>query len=119
MNTITMKLNADDLILMALKEDISSEDVTTNAIMRGPKPGTAQLNCKQDGIIPGMDVFTRVFELLDEATVVNKFVADGDEVTVPDNCWRKSHRRYPGNPFGRAHRAEFLAAYERYCNVYK
>lgn len=80
MNTITMKLNADDLILMALKEDISSEDVTTNAIMRGPKPGTAQLICKQDGIIAGMDVFTRVFELLDEATVVNKFVADGDEV---------------------------------------
>lgn len=80
MNTITMKLNADDLILMALKEDISSEDVTTNAIMRGPKPGTAQLICKQDGIIAGIDVFTRVFELLDEATVVNKFVSDGDEV---------------------------------------
>ncbi len=81
MNTITMKLNADDLILMALKEDISSEDVTTNAIMRGPMQGVAQLICKQDGVIAGMDVFARVFELLDESTVIHKFVEDGADVT--------------------------------------
>lgn len=80
MNTITMKLNADDLILMALKEDISSEDVTTNAIMREPRQGMAQLICKQDGVIAGMDVFARVFQLLDDTTQIRSFVSDGETV---------------------------------------
>lgn len=80
MNTITMKLNADDLILMALKEDISSEDVTTNAIMRERRQGMAQLICKQDGVIAGMDVFARVFQLLDDTTQIHSFVCDGEDV---------------------------------------
>ena len=81
MNNITMTLNADELIKMALKEDISSEDVSTNSVMPEAKPGEVDLICKQDGIICGMDVYERVFKLLDENTVVEKYVKDGDKVT--------------------------------------
>lgn len=80
MNDITMKLNADELIKMALREDISSEDVSTNAVMPEAKAGCVELIAKQDGIICGMDVYERVFKLLDENTVVEKYVKDGDEV---------------------------------------
>ena len=80
MNPITDKLNVDNLILLALQEDISSEDVTTNSVMREYQKGTAQLICKQDGIVAGMDVFKRVFELLDENTEVFIYVKDGQEV---------------------------------------
>ena len=80
MNDITMKLNADNLIKMALQEDISSEDVTTNAVMRNRKQGEVQLICKQDGIIAGLGVFERVFKLLDETTEVEFYAEDGGEV---------------------------------------
>ena len=80
MNDITMKLYADNLIKMALQEDISSEDVTTNAVMRNRKQGEVQLICKQDGIIAGLGVFERVFKLLDETTEVEFYAEDGDEV---------------------------------------
>lgn len=80
MNGITMKTNVDNLILMALQEDISSEDVSTNAIMREAKMGTAQLLCKEDGIIAGLDVFKRVFKLLDNDIEVELLAADGDYV---------------------------------------
>ena len=60
-NNITMTLNADELILQALREDISSEDVTTNAVMPKAKKGEAQLICKQDGVLAGLSVFQRVF----------------------------------------------------------
>lgn len=80
MNQITTLLNVDNLIMQALREDISSEDVTTNAIMRESKPGKADLICKQDGIIAGLDVFKRVFELLDDTANVTFKVKDGDEV---------------------------------------
>lgn len=80
MNNITMQLNADELILMALREDISSEDVTTNAVMQEAVAGEVQLICKQDGIICGMEVFSKVFTLLDETTVIEAYVKDGDEV---------------------------------------
>ena len=66
MNTISMKLQADELIRLALQEDISSEDVTTNSVMKEAVEGEVQLICKQDGIVAGLDVFKRVFELLDE-----------------------------------------------------
>ena len=65
-NGVTMKINIDDYLLSALKEDITSEDVTTNAVMREPKSGIAELICKEDGIICGLEVFHRVFQLLDE-----------------------------------------------------
>ncbi len=80
MNNITMTLNADELIKMALREDISSEDVTTNAVMPEAQPGEVDLICKEDGIICGMDVYERVFKILDEATVVEKYVKDGEAV---------------------------------------
>ena len=78
---ITMKLNVDPFILSALKEDITSEDVTTNSVMPVASPGEVDLICKEDGIICGLQVFARVFELLDDKTEINFFVKDGDAVT--------------------------------------
>lgn len=80
MNEITMKTNADALILSALKEDITSEDITTNSVMREYQLGEVELICKQDGIIAGLWVFKRVFELLDSKTEVTFFCKDGDRV---------------------------------------
>ena len=80
MNKITMTLQADQLIREALREDISSEDVTTNSVMKEAVKGEVDLICKQDGIIAGLDVFRRVFQLLDEKTEVEFYCADGDEV---------------------------------------
>ncbi|MBQ7034341.1 MAG: carboxylating nicotinate-nucleotide diphosphorylase [Clostridia bacterium] len=80
MNNITMKLNADDLILAALKEDITSEDISTNSVMPRYQLGEVELICKEEGIIAGLDVFKRVFELLDEQTEVSFFCQDGDRV---------------------------------------
>jgi nicotinate-nucleotide pyrophosphorylase (carboxylating) len=80
MNQITMTLQADHLILEALKEDISSEDVTTNAVMKEAVTGEVDLICKQDGIVAGLDVFKRVFQLLDGDVEVEFFCKDGDEV---------------------------------------
>ena len=77
---ITMKLNVDPFILSALKEDITSEDVTTNAVMPKFSLGEVELICKEDGIICGLDVFARVFELLDDTVEVNLLVKDGDFV---------------------------------------
>ena len=80
MNTISMKLQADELIRLALQEDISSEDVTTNSVMKEAVEGEVQLICKQDGIVAGLDVFKRVFELLDENTKTEFLCKDGDAV---------------------------------------
>ncbi|MBE6708886.1 MAG: carboxylating nicotinate-nucleotide diphosphorylase [Ruminococcaceae bacterium] len=80
MNKITMQMNADELILSALREDINSEDVTTNSVMPEYTLGEVELICKQDGIIAGLGVFARVFELLDPATEIMFNVKDGDEV---------------------------------------
>ncbi len=80
MNEITMKMNADKLIMMALQEDITSEDVSTNAVMPKPQQGTVDLICKEDGIIAGLSVYARVFQLLDEKTQVEFQCEDGDFV---------------------------------------
>ena len=64
-NGVTMKILADDYILRALQEDVTSEDVTTNAVMPMPKQGKAQLICKETGIVAGLTIFERVFQLLD------------------------------------------------------
>ena len=80
MNSVTMKLQADPLILQALQEDITDEDVTTNAILPEDCQGEAELLCKQDGIIAGLDVFARPFTLLDDKVWFEFFVKDGDEV---------------------------------------
>ena len=80
MNQITMTLQADHLILEALKEDISSEDVSTNAVMKEAVRGEVDLICKEDGIVAGLDVFRRVFQLLDSGTQAEFYCKDGDEV---------------------------------------
>ena len=77
---VTLKLNVDPWILSALKEDITSEDVSTNSVMPHPQAGEVDLICKQDGIIAGLEVFERVFTLLDEKTTVEFLVQDGAEV---------------------------------------
>lgn len=77
---VTMKINMDEYILHALKEDITSEDVSTNAVMPDKKQGTAQLICKADGIICGLEVFERTFTLLDETFRFDTDLKDGDRV---------------------------------------
>lgn len=77
-NLITMKLNVDKLLLEALQEDITSEDITTNAIMRESQRGEVQLLSKQDGVLAGLEVFQRVFELLDDTTKMTAYFQDGD-----------------------------------------
>ena len=75
-----MAINADELILSALREDITSEDITTNSVMREYKNGEVDIICKQDGIIAGLEVFKRVFELLDPNTKTEFYCKDGDTV---------------------------------------
>ena len=80
MNSITKKMQADQLISMALQEDITSEDVSTNAVMPTEVKGTVDLIAKEDGIIAGLDVYARVFQMLDEKTEIDFKCKDGDEV---------------------------------------
>ena len=75
-----MRLNVDHLLIQALQEDITSEDVSTNAVMPSYQYGQVQLICKEDGIIAGLEVFERVFYLLDEKMEVKFYVKDGDAV---------------------------------------
>lgn len=84
MNSITMKMQADKLIRMALQEDITSEDVSTNAVMRSAVKGTVDLITKEDGIIAGLDVYARVFQILDEKTEISFNFKDGDAVKKGD-----------------------------------
>lgn len=77
---VTLKLNVDPLIMGALKEDITSEDVSTNSVMPEPKLGEVDLICKEDGIICGLQVFARTFQLLDESTKVDLLAKDGEAV---------------------------------------
>ena len=79
-NPITEKLHVDELIKMALAEDISNEDISTNAVMPDYKKGTVELICKQDGVICGLHVFARTFTLLDENTQIELYKKEGDEV---------------------------------------
>lgn len=117
MNKITMTLQVDHLILEALKEDISSEDVTTNSVMKEAVPGEVDLICKEDGIIAGLEIFSRVFTLLDADTKVELFCKDGDEVKKRSENG-KSYRRYPGASFRRACGTELSSENERDRNLY-
>ena len=80
MNEITMKMQADQLVRMALQEDITSEDVSTNAVMPTATKGTVELIAKEDGVIAGLDIYARVFTILDEKTEIDFHCKDGDEV---------------------------------------
>lgn len=84
MNSITMKMQADKLIRMALQEDITSEDVSTNAVMRSAVKGTVDLIAKEDGIIAGLDIYARVFQILDEKTEISFNFKDGEAVKKGD-----------------------------------
>lgn len=84
MNSITMKMQADKLIHMALQEDITSEDVSTNAVMRSAVKGTVDLIAKEDGIIAGLDVYARVFQILGEKTEISFNFKDGEAVKKGD-----------------------------------
>ena len=84
MNEITMKMHADQLIRMALQEDITSEDVSTNAVMPTATKGTVELIAKEDGVIAGLDIYARVFTILDEKTEIDFHCKDGDEVKKGD-----------------------------------
>ena len=84
MNSITMKMQADKLIRMALQEDITSEDVSTNAVMRSAVKGTVDLIAKEDGIIAGLDIYARVFQILDEKTAISFNFKDGEAVKKGD-----------------------------------
>lgn len=77
---VSMKLNADELIKMALREDISNEDVSTNAVLKDFKRGKADLICKQDGVICGLPVFERVFKMLDENIGIKFLAKEGEKV---------------------------------------
>ena len=77
----TLKLKVDPLIMMALDEDITSEDVSTNSIMKSGVPGEVDLICKESGVICGLQVFERVFTLIDEKIRVEFFAQDGDKIT--------------------------------------
>ena len=78
---VTMKIRADELIRMALAEDVTSEDISTNSVLRAPAEGEAELICKQDGVIAGLEVFARVFQLLDSGVKCEFFCKDGEEVS--------------------------------------
>lgn len=78
---ITFKVNVDKLLMMALEEDITSEDISTNCVMPEYRKGSVDLICKQDGVIAGLGVFKRVFELLDDTVAFDMKVKDGDRVT--------------------------------------
>lgn len=84
MNEITMKMHADQLIRMALQEDITSEDVSTNAVMPTATKGTVDLIAKEDGVVAGLDIYARVFTILDEKTEIDFHCKDGDEVKKGD-----------------------------------
>ena len=84
MNEITMKMQADQLIRMALQEDITSEDVSTNAVMPTATKGTVDLIAKEDGVVAGLEIYARVFTILDEKTEIVFQCKDGDEVKKGD-----------------------------------
>ena len=84
LNGVTMKINVDDYIINTLKEDITSEDVSTNAVMPEDKQGRADLICKQDGLVCGLDVFERTFKILDDTSRFEANFKDGDFVKKGD-----------------------------------
>jgi nicotinate-nucleotide pyrophosphorylase (carboxylating) len=74
----------DDYIMRALREDITSDDVTTQAIMPEPFMVSVDLICKQDGILCGLDVFVRVFEMLCDNSSFRANFKDGDAIRKGD-----------------------------------
>ena len=113
---VTLKLNVDPLILSALREDITSEDVSANSIMKKPQAGEVDLICKQDGIICGLQVFERVFALLDDSTRVEFFAEDGEEVKS-GQLLAKVYGDIRVLLWG-AHGSQLSSENERHCHIY-
>lgn len=85
MDPITLRLVAEPLIEQALREDITSEDVSTAAVMPEAHAATVQLIAKQAGIICGLDVFERTFQLLNATARVERHVTEGAAVKPGDH----------------------------------
>ena len=117
-NTITLKIQADKLIRMALEEDVSSEDVTTCAVIEPDRQARADLLCKQDGIIAGLSVFERVFQILDPEAKVEFRCEDGDTVSKGQLLAVVSGNR-TCDPYGRTYSAQLFAAHERDRYLYE
>ena len=115
MNPITMKLVVDDLILQALREDITFEDVSTASVCPTARPATVELIAKADGIIAGLDVFARTFELLDPQSSVLFDVVDSDEVHAGDHVGQV---RGDARVLLSGERAQLSTAYERYRHLH-
>lgn len=118
MNEITMKMQADQLIRMALQEDITSEDVSTNAVMPTATRGTVDLIAKEDGVIAGLDIYARVFTILDEKTEISFFCKDGDEVKKGELMATVTGED-PCSSFRRARGTQLSSENERYCNLHQ
>ena len=73
----------DKYILAALREDMTSGDITTDSILKDEK-AEVNLIAKDKGILAGLDVFKRVFEILDEDVTFEFYFSDGDEVNNKD-----------------------------------
>ena len=110
-NGVTMALNVDDILRAALKEDITSEDVSTNAVVMGPSQGSAQLIAKQDGVLAGLKVFERVFWLLDPSVKFETEYQDGKK----RNADRYGFWRYARAAERGTYRTQLFAANERHC----
>lgn len=94
MNSVTLKLQAEPLILSALREDITSEDVTTASVIGEAATGEVRLIAKEDGVICGLDVFARTFELIDPTATCEFSVEEGEDVTAGQDLGRvRAHVR--------------------------
>ena len=82
MNSVTLRLQAEPLILSALREDITSEDVTTASVIGEAATGEVRLIAKEDGVICGLDVFARTFELIVPTATCEFSVEEGEDVTA-------------------------------------
>ena len=111
-NGAMIPINIDPYLMQALKEDITSEDITTNAIMPNDAVGSAELICKQEGMIAGIDVFTRTFQLIDEEAYFDTEFKDGDILTKGD-ARRNDRSEYPCDPLSRTCGAQLFATHKR------
>ena len=81
MDLSSFVLIVDEHIKGALREDITSEDVSTAAVMPEAHRGTVELIAKQDGVIAGLQVFERTFKILDPAARFDASVSDGQRIS--------------------------------------
>lgn len=76
-------LAIDNIIKNALLEDIPNEDISTNCIIGEKSMSTVDLICKENGIIAGLEIFKRVFEILGDVEI-DLYKNDGDNVYIKE-----------------------------------